>query len=215
VREKFPNIKIIENNINNYSKAINLGIKNSRGQYIAVLNNDTVVEKNWLKALMEIIDQDEKIGVVQSKILFSDKQNINSAGVEETKDFHFRDIGFGEKDIGKYNEIREIYYFTGVSVLLKRKCVEAVGEFDEDFLMYMEDIDYSIRCRDLGWKIFYSPNSVVYHRCHGSASPELCEYFRSRNRLLLLANIFQKNWQDALRSPIFILRERMKIYIAR
>lgn len=213
VREKFPNVKIIENDINNYSKAINLGIKNSRGQYIAVLNNDTVVEKNWLKALMEIIDQDEKIGAVQSKILFSDRQKINSAGVEEIKDFHFRDIGFGEKDIGKYNEIRELYYFSGVSVLLRRKCVEAVGEFDEDFFMYMEDIDYSIRCRDLGWKIFYSPNSLVYHRCHGSASPELCDYFRSRNRLLLLGKYFPKKLAGCIKkSHFYIKRENENLY---
>ncbi|MHB8117574.1 MAG: glycosyltransferase [Methanothrix sp.] len=213
VRTKFPEIKVIENNINNYSKAINLGIKNARGQYIAVLNNDTIVEKNWLKGLMEIIDQDEKIGVVQSKILFSDKHNINSAGVEEVKDFHFRDIGFGERDGGKYNEIKELYYFAGVSFLIKRKCVEAVGEFDEDFLMYLEDIDYSIRCRDLGWKIFYSPNSVVYHRYHGAASSDLCEYFCARNRLLLLGKRFPQKLAGSIKtSHFYIKREHENLY---
>jgi GT2 family glycosyltransferase/glycosyltransferase involved in cell wall biosynthesis len=213
VRTKFPEIKVIENNINNYSKAINLGIKNARGQYIAVLNNDTIVEKNWLKGLMEIIDQDEKIGVVQSKILFSDKQNINSAGVEEIKDFHFRDIGFGEWDIGKYNEIKELYYFTGVSFLIKRKCVEAVGEFDEDFLMYLENIDYSIRCRDLGWKIFYSPNSVVYRRYHDIASSDLGEYFSARNRLLLLGKRFPQKLAGSIKTSHFYLkREHENLY---
>jgi len=150
---------------------------------------------------------------VQSKILFLDKQNINSVGVEEVKDFHFRDIGFGERDIGKYNEIRELYYFTGVSFLIKRKCVEAVGEFDEDFSMYLEDIDYSIRCRDLGWKIFYSPNSVVYHRDHGTASSRLCEYFRSRNRLLLLGKRFPQKLAGSIKTSHFYLkREHENLY---
>ena len=213
VRTKFPKVKVIENSINNYSKAINLGIKNARGQYIAVLSNDTVVEKNWLKELIEIIDQDDKIGVVQSKILFLDKQKINSAGVEEIKDFHFRDIGFGERDAGKYNEIRELYYFTGVSFLLKRKCFEAVGEFDEDFLMCLEDIDYSIRCRDFGWKIFYCPNSIVYHRYQGTASSDLCEYFSSRNRLLLLGKRFPQKLAESIKTSHFYLkREHKNLY---
>jgi Predicted glycosyltransferases len=153
VKTNFPKIKVIENNIENYAKAINLGIKNAKGQYIAILNSNTVVEKNWLKGLMDIIDQDEKIGVVQSKMLFSDEEMIKSAGVEEIEDFYFSDIGFGERDVGKYSEIRELDYFASDSILLKRKCVDEVGKFDEDFLMYMEDVDYSIRCKDLGWKI--------------------------------------------------------------
>ena len=212
VRTKFPKIKVIENNINNYSKAINLGIKNAEGQYIAVLNNDTVVEKNWLTGLMEIIDQDDKIGVVQSKILFSDKQNINSVGVEEVKDFHFRDVGFCERDTGRYNGIKELYYFTGVSFLIKRKCFEAVGAFDEDFLMYFENIDYSVRCRDLGWKIFYSPNSVVYHSNHGNASSDR-EYFSSRNRLLLLGKRFPQKLAESIKTSHFYLkREHENLY---
>jgi len=213
VRTKFPKIKVIENNINNYARAINLGIQDARGRYIAVLNNNIVVEKNWLKGLMEIVDQEEKIGAVQSKIRLSDKVKIKSAGVEEIDDFYFRDIGFGERDVGKYNEIRELDYFTDVSVLLKRKCIEAVGEFDEDFLMHMEDIDYSIRCRDLGWKIFYSPNSVAYHRYRVEASSDLCEYLCSRNRLLLLGKRFPQELAGSIKtSHLYLKRENENLY---
>jgi O-antigen biosynthesis protein len=210
IKTKYPNVKVIENSINNYAKAINIGIKNSSGEYIAILNNDTTVEKNWLNGLMGIIDQDEKIGAVQSKILFSDKETINSAGVEEVEDFYFRDIGFGEKDTGKYDATRELDYFTGGAVLFKRKCLEAVGEFDEDFLMYMEDIDYSIRCRDLGWKISYCPNSVVYHRYHGTASSDLCEYFCSRNRLLLLGKRFPQKLVKCISTSHFYLKREFE-----
>jgi len=209
----YPKIKVIENNIKNYAKAINLGIKNANGQYIAVLNSNTFVEKNWLKGLMDIIDQDEKTGVVQSKILFSDEEMIKSAGVEEIEDFYFSDIGFGERDVGKYSEIRELDYFARDSILLKRKCVDEVGKFDEDFLMYMEDVDYSIRCKDLGWKIFYSPNSVVYCKYHSITSSAICKYLRSRNRLLLISKHFPQKLAESIEtSHFYIKREHENLY---
>lgn len=209
----YTKIKVIENNIKNYAKAINLGIKNAKGQYIAILNSNTVVEKNWLKGLMDIIDQDEKIGVVQSKMLFSDEEMIKSAGVEEIEDFYFSDIGFGERDVSKYNEIRELDYFDGDSILLKRKCVDEVGMFDEDFLMYMEDVDYSIRCKDLGWKILYSPNSVVYCKYHSITSSAICKYLRSRNRLLLISKHFPQKLAESIEtSHFYIKREHECLY---
>ena len=210
VKKKFPDIKIIENDINNYTKALNLGIENSEGDYIAILNNDTTVEKNWLKGLMRVMNQDKKIGVVQSKILFSDGETINSVGVEEVEDFYFRDIGFGEKDVGEYEEVKEREYFSGCSVLLRRACLESIGSFDEDFVMFMEDMDYSIRCQDKGWKIFYSPYSIVYHRYHGTASSELCEYFCSRNRLLLLGKCFPLRLAQSIESSHFYLNNKFE-----
>jgi len=210
VKEKFPEIEIIENDINNYAKALNLGIEKSKGDYIAILNNDTTVEKNWLRGLMAAMDRDERIGAIQSKILFSDGKTINSAGVEEVEDFYFRDIGFDEKDVGKYEEEKEQEYFSGGSVLLRRGCVESVGNFDEDFVMYMEDIDYSIRCRDKGWKIFYAPKSVTRHRYHGTASSDLCEYFCSRNRLLLLGKRFPLSLSQSIKTSHFYLKNEFE-----
>jgi len=210
VKEKFPEIKIIENDINNFAKAINLGIENSKGEYIALLNNDTTVEKNWLKGLIEVMNQDEKIGAVQSKILFSDGETINSVGGEEIEDFYFRDIGFGKRDVGQYEEVKEREYVTGGSVLLKRVCLENVGVFDEDFVFYFEDVDYSIRCRDKGWKLFYSPNSVVYHRFHGTASSQYCEYFCSRNRLLLLGKRFPLRLPQSIKTSHFYLNNQFE-----
>lgn len=209
IKTKYPEVTVIENNINNYAAAINLGIKKSKGQYIALLNNDTVVEKNWLVGLTAIMTQDKRIGAVQSKIFFSDKKTINSMGVEEIEDFYFRDIGFGEKDIVN-DTIKELDYFTGGSVLLRRGCLEEVGEFDDDFVMYMEDVDYSIRCRDLGWKIYYSPISVVYHKYHGTASSSLCEYFCSRNRLFLLGKHFPLKFVKSIKTSHFYLKREFE-----
>lgn len=208
VKRKFPGIKIIENDINNYTKALNKGIENSKGEYIAFLNNDAVVEKNWLKGLMDVINRDKKIGAVQSKILFSDGKTINSVGGEEIEDFYFRDIGFGEKDTGRYNKVEERSFLSGGSVLFRRECLKNVGGFDEDFVMYFEDIDYSFRCHDKGWKLFYSPESIIYHQFHGTASLELCAYFCSRNRLLLLGKRFPQRLPQAVKTSHFYFNKK-------
>jgi len=209
VKKKFPEIKILKNDVNNYTKALNLGLKEAKGDYIAFLNNDVTIEKNWLKGLMEVIELNKNIGAVQSKILFSDGKIINSVGIEEVEDFYFKDIGFDEKDKGQYEDIMEISFFSGGSVLFRRECLEATGKFDEDFIMYCEDIEYSLRCRNLGWKLFYSPKSIVYHKYHGSVSSRLCEYFYSRNRLLTLAIHFPLRLASGIKTSHFFLKNEM------
>ncbi len=203
VAMQYPEVKIIRNQINNYVKAVNIGIENARGDYIVLLNNDTVVDPEWLTGLIRIIESDERIGAVQSKILFADRKVINSVGGEEIEDFYFRDIGFGEKDIGQYEEAKEIQYFSGGSVMLRRECLQDTGGFDEDYIMFFEDIDYSIRARKKGWKLFYSPFSTLYHKYHGSASSELCDYLCTRNRFLCLAAHYPERLPASIRTSHF------------
>src|SRR5664280_1757638 len=213
IRDKFPEIKIIENTVNNYAKALNLGIHASTGNYVGVLNPDTVVEKNWLTGILDIMAGHDRIGVVQSKILFSDEKTINSVGVEEVGDFCFRDIGFDEKDVGQYEKPIELNFFSGGSVFFRRDCLVDVGSFDEDFVMYMEDVDYSIRCRDKGWRLSYSPKSIVYHKYHGVTSSELCEYYCSRNRMLLLGKHFPFKFSVGIKtSPFYLKNDTENLY---
>jgi O-antigen biosynthesis protein len=200
IKEQYPQVKIIKNDVNSFTKALNIGVENTTGEYIAFLNNDMVVDKEWIDGLLKVFRHEEGIGGVQSKILFFDRETVNSVGGEEVEDFYFRDIGFGEKDSGQYAKEMERTYISGGAVLYSRQCLAEVGQFDEDYVMFFEDIDYSIRCRDKGWKLFYSPCSVVYHKYHGSTSTELCEYLCSRNRLMLLAKRFPYRFVNGIRS---------------
>jgi hypothetical protein len=79
VKDKYPNVLIIQNTVNNYCKANNLGIASSKGKYVALLNNDVKVEKNWLIELIKIMERDERIGAVMGKVLFPDGK-IQSTG---------------------------------------------------------------------------------------------------------------------------------------
>jgi O-antigen biosynthesis protein len=210
IRDKFPKIKIIENTVNNYAKALNMGIRASTGTYVGVLNPAAIIEKNWLTGILDIMVGHKRIGVVQSKILFSDEKIINSVGVEEAGDFYFRDIGFGEKDVGQYEKPTEIDFFSGRAVFFRRDCLMDVGSFDEDFGMYMEDIDYSIRCRCKGWSLFYSPKSVVYHTDHGVPSSQLCGYYCSRNRIILLGKHSPVKLPSGIKTSHFYLKNDME-----
>ncbi|MDZ7833049.1 MAG: glycosyltransferase [Desulfobacterales bacterium] len=213
VGSRFPEVKIIKNDRNNFAKALNLGIQKAEGDFVALLNNDMTVEKNWLLSAMEMFLPDEHIGAVQSKIRFMENGRINSAGVEEVEDFYFRDIGFDEKDSGQYDQVRELQYFSGGAVFLRMACIADVGDFDEDFIMYCEDVDYSIRCRQNGWKIFYAPKSEVLHKYQGSASSALCEYFCSRNRLFCMAKHIPEKLPAGIRqSHIFLKGEKKNLY---
>ena len=190
VREHCRQVRILENDENNYARALNLGIASSQGDYVVIANNDATVDSEWLQGFFDIFRTDKNVGAVQSKILFSENKKINSVGVEEIGQFYFRDIGFEGEDSPRYANAAERKYVTGGSVMFRRQCLEDVGDWDEDFIMFVEDMDYSIRCRKAGWKLWYSPSSILFHQYHGSSSEKLCDFFCTRNRFLFVAKHF-------------------------
>jgi O-antigen biosynthesis protein len=190
VREHHPQVRVLENDENNYTRALNLGIAATDSDFVVITNNDAYVHEGWLAGLLDVIQPDERIGAVQSKILFAQTKKINSVGVEEIEHFYFRDIGFDDDDSIRYERAAEREYVTGGSVMFRRRCLDDVGAWDEEFIMFMEDVDYSARCRAKGWKLWYSPRSILYHNYHGSSSQALCEYFCTRNRFLFVAKHF-------------------------
>ncbi|MFC1896566.1 glycosyltransferase [Thermodesulfobacteriota bacterium] len=203
VRSGFPEITVLENANNNYAEALNIGINAASGDYIVIANNDAKAEANWLKGLVDTAKSNPQIGAVQSKIIFADSLRINSVGVMEIEELYFKDIGFDEIDTGQYEKSQEVNYITGGSVLFRRECLEDVGDWDEDFIMFMEDVDYSLRCRKNGWKLWYAHDSILYHHYHGTSSHELCEYLCTRNRFLFIAKHHPMKLPESIPSSHF------------
>jgi GT2 family glycosyltransferase len=208
-RRNYPMLKVIPNGVNNYCTALNVGIAEAKGDYIAIVNNDVELHPDWLHGLWEAFQPDERIGAVQSKILLSDRCTINSVGGEEIESFYFRDMGFRKKDAGQYDKPREIEYFSGGSVMIRRQCLEEAGPFDEDFIMFFEDVDLSVRIRKTGWKIRYAPKSITYHKFHGTSSSELCEYLCSRNRFLFVTKHFPDRLPESIRTSHFYYKNEL------
>ncbi|MDP3143639.1 MAG: glycosyltransferase, partial [Candidatus Omnitrophota bacterium] len=194
VKEHYPKIKIMQNDTNNYCRANNLAIAKSRGVYIAMLNNDTKVDKNWLRELVAAIESDESIGAVGSKILLMDG-SIESVGHQELHDFYWSD----QSDLStKETELKEAQSLCGCSILYRKKALEQAHNFDEDFNLYLEDVDMSIKLKKKGWKLAHAPNSLVFHVHHGTAQEELAEFYTERNRLLLVAKHYPEKLSSAL-----------------
>jgi len=197
VRKNYPSVKILNNASNNYCQALNLGIKSSVGDFVVTLNNDTWVKKDWLLELVKVAILNKDIAGVGSKILFEDGR-INSVGHKMLPNYYWSDLGFKEDDQGQFDNITEVESICGASSLYRKSCLEDVGLFDEDFQMYLEDVDINLRLRNKGYKIYFSPKSIVYHRYHGTAQEEFTVFQIEKNRLLFLAKHYPEKLAGAL-----------------
>jgi len=170
VRERFPEVRVIENGTNlGFAKANNVGIRASDGAYVATLNNDTWVEPDWLETLVEVMESDPQIGICASKMLFAHRPDvINSAGVCVDFAGIAWDRWGGRPDPGD-GEPEEVFAACAGAALYRRTMLDEVGLFDEDYFIYLEDVDLAWRARLMGWRCVYVPRSRVYHIYSGTS----------------------------------------------
>jgi GT2 family glycosyltransferase len=157
--------RLIELPVNRgFAGGVNEGIRAARGEYIALLNNDAVADSDWLKQLMRGM-ADPDVGMVASKILFYEqRQVIDKVGHLFYPDGLNRGRGAGEPDRGQFEREDEIFFPDGCAALYRRRMLEDVGLFDEQFFAYGDDADLGLRARWRGWNCRYMPLARVYHR---------------------------------------------------
>lgn len=187
VKKEFPSVKILELTKNlGFAKGNNTGIKEARGELIATLNNDTEVTQRWLEELVGAMKTDPDIGMCASKMLFMEKPDmIQSTGLSISRSGVCWDRGIYETDNGQYESAEEIFGPCAGAALYRKKMLDDIGLFDEDFHAYLEDIDLAFRGRLSGWKCVYVPKAVVYHYHGGTAGFETDHtiYYANRNIL--------------------------------
>jgi len=200
----FPQVRIIKFKENfGFAKAVNEGIKKTDSPYIVLLNNDTQVKKDWLLNLVLAVDNHPECASIASKMLsFGQESVIDGAGDKINIVGQPHPIGRGEKDAKIYNLGKYVLGATGGASLFKRKVLEKVGLFDEDFFFYFEDVDWALRAQLLGFKSWYEPKAVVYHRFGETAKKfyRKMEYLRFRNTIILVLKnfpwqLFFKRWR--------------------
>lgn len=167
IEKYFPKVHLVKLPRNTgFAGGVNRGIEyglRKSFDAIALLNNDAVVDKAWLGQLLSTMKQDDRIGIVTSKMMKSDKMHLDSTG-----DFYnawgtASPRGRDTKDSGKYDAAEEVFGASGGASLYRRELFEDIGLFDEDFFAYYEDVDISFRTRLRGWKVLYQPAALVYH----------------------------------------------------
>lgn len=202
--ENYPQVRIIRLNKNyGFARAINEGVKNSLSEYVVFLNNDTSVDKDWLKNLIQCADFHPEVISVNSRILnFTDRKKIDGVGILINEVGQARSIGWNEKDSGQYETEQYIFGATGGASLFRRLDFIKMGMFDEKYFMYSEEVDFAFRAQFLGFKSVYCPQAFVYHKHKSTAKkmPQYIEYWQFKNMTQTIIKDFPtaiilKNWR--------------------
>ena len=192
ISERFPQVKVIRSNQNlGFAGGNNLGMKEAKGEYILLINNDTYFKEFNIDSLIEKLESSDKIGIVCPKLRFAWGNNpIQFSGYTPFSNITLRNkaIGFGEEDNGQYDTAHPTPYAHGAAMLIKREAIEKVGLMPDCYFLYYEEIDWSMMFTRAGYEIWYDPSCTVYHKesqTTGQNSP-LRTYYITRNRLLLV-----------------------------
>ena len=195
IEQRYPYVRVIRSKENlGFAGGNNLGIKAARGQYLFLINNDTVLGGD-LSSLTSHLSpltthpSSPPIGIVCPKIRFAwDDKPIQFAGYTPLSSITLRNrsIGFGEKDHSQHDLPHPTPYAHGAAMLVSREAVEKAGLMPECYFLYYEELDWSLMIRRAGYDILYDPSFTVYHKesqTTGQDSP-LRTYYITRNRLL-------------------------------
>nr|MBU1327985.1 glycosyltransferase family 2 protein [Candidatus Omnitrophota bacterium] len=229
IQKNYPQVKALTTKKNSgFAASINLGIKNSCGDIVALLNMDTIVDKGWLDPMVRLLAGDTSIGIVGSKIFFSDGKTIQHAGGLLRENAVSLHIGRGEPDQGQFEFTREVDYICGASLAFRKALLDKIGMFDEKYKpLYYEDVDFAFRTKLVGKKIVYVPDSVIIHKENisvgGLSKAYYYYYHKSRLRFLFknysLRTIFSESLKEEMRwfsceLPVEIRGTLRKVYAA-
>ena len=183
--------------------ALNQGLAVARGRFIAVLNNDAVPEPGWLAALDRDFAEHPEAGFLASRILLYDAPDrLHAAG-----DYYTRSGLPGNRGVrepaAEFAQAGEVFGACGAAVAYRRELFDEVGDFDEDLVMYCEDVDLDWRAQLAGYRCRYVPDARVRHRLGATGGGVLASYLVARNRLLvavtnLPASVWRRAWWQVL-----------------
>lgn len=193
IKEKFGDFVkelIVSKDNLGFSGGNNLGIEyslNEGADFILLLNNDTIVEPDFLSKLLDVFINKDSVGISAPQInYYNTPEIVWTVGGKISK---LRGSGFAysdknESEIDKNEKF--VTFASGCCLLIKREVFEKVGLFDEKFFLYVEDTDFCYRSLKAGYKIIVSPTSKIYHKVGSSTSEDLKQiplYYTTRNRL--------------------------------
>ncbi|MCK4828211.1 glycosyltransferase family 2 protein, partial [bacterium] len=159
------NIRILRNKTNlGFIRSCNKGAMAARGEYVVILNNDTIVTEGWLQALLKTFEIDDNTGLVGCKLIYPDGR-LQEAGGIVWKDGSAWNYGrLDDPNKPEYNYLREVDYCSGACLMIPRQFFHDVCLFDECYApAYYEDTDLAFRVRETGKKVCYQPRGVVIH----------------------------------------------------
>jgi len=178
VRQEFPHVHLIESDINGgYAYANNLGLRHLQARYYLLLNPDTVLPRNALRDMLAFMEAHPEAGMAGPKLVMADgKLDLACRRSFPTPENSFYKL-FGlsrlfpeSKRFGRYNltcldpdQMAEVDSVVGAFMIVRGEVIEQIGFLDEEYFMYAEDLDWALRAKQAGWKVYYCPHVTVLH----------------------------------------------------
>lgn len=184
IRQQFPEAKLIRLEQNRGFAGGNIeGLRVAKGDYIALLNNDAVVEASWLAELVAVMNADSRVGICASKLVnYFDPEQIDCAGDGCATSGHGYKRGNGLA-AGLYQTQEYVFGACAGAVLYRRAMIDDIGFLDPDFFIQCEDTDLNFRAKLMEWKCVYVPTAVALHRVSTTIGKldGLAVYYSARN----------------------------------
>ena len=189
IKTQFPDVALIENESNlGFSVASNMGIDASTGGPIVLLNQDTIVDDDWLARILEVLEYDPEIGIVGSLTRYPNGKIQHAGGYLDCQG-----NGHHKKRKPKSGLPVDVEYVTGAALAVSRKALATIGLLDEAFYpAYFEDVDLCLRARKAGFRVVISPTATVVHKEESRMTEHsfMGNYYFQKNRLRLVV----KHW---------------------
>ena len=192
-RSRFPHISFIRSEKNlGFAGGNNLGIKHATGDYLFLVNNDTEFTPMLVNTLVNVLEINNKVGIVSPKIKYFDNPTmLQYAGFTSMNYFTARNKCIGQNlvDVGQFDTSTGPTGFVhGAAMMVKREVINKAGLMDENFFLYYEEMDWCERIKKSGYQVWICMQALIYHKESVSVgkSSSLKEYFMNRNRLLFL-----------------------------
>jgi GT2 family glycosyltransferase len=191
VNKNHPKVKLIVNEENlGATGASNIGFNyalEKGADLILRLDSDTIVADDFLDPLLEAADLDPQIGVLSPKIYFYEPPDEIWYAGADAHPWHFGAINTHryEKDAPQNSRQCYVDYVWGACMLIKRKVLYETGGFDQDFFVYFEEVDFCKRVQEMGFRLFFIPESHVWHKVGSSVENAWTAYHWNKSKVLL------------------------------
>ena len=188
-------IVLIRNKVNLYfAGGNNKALKMANGDYICLLNNDTIVSPAFIEIMVEFLEKNPDAGMISPKIkVYKNRNYIWYAGasvnLRKANVSVLRGGYESDPQNQKYNEVELTDYAAGTALFLKKEVIDNIGLLDEIFFMYFEETDWNLRAKKKGYKIYYVPTTIIYHKVSpilGKKARLLKQFFIKRNSQILV-----------------------------
>jgi hypothetical protein len=220
VRNLFPEVNILQLAENlGAPKASNIGFEHALAQgadYVLRLDSDTIVSPDFLEPLVEKAEEDPTIGVVSPKIYYYDPPDLIWYAGVDAHPWHFGSVNDlnNTRDSKVSHQSRVVDYVWGAAMLISREVLKKTKGFDPDFFIYYEEIDFCLRVKAFGYKIWMVSDSYIWHKIGSSANNSWTAYHWNRSKMLLYRKhakhffhflyLFAYAMLYAICSPIFL-----------